>query len=273
MDRQSSRLRNSLQLDGRVETPDTAEVTVVLRDTRGILLAYGATVPADAEIGYSKGCIFIDTNADAGAVMLANEGDETSADFNTSLVSGDISSVVAGAGLTGGATSGAATLDVVADEVTIEVTADEIHVKDGGIDTTQLAADAVTTAKITDGAVTPAKTINVAAVTATADGLTTGIIPADKTHVTVTSADANHIVVLPAPVVGQTLCIDVGATGFELRSSAPETVLINGGAGGAAVESAIPANSTLFMTCVSATAWKGYYMDADGDVVKVEAAA
>lgn len=111
--------------------------------------------------------------------------------------------------------------------------------------------------------------------TATADGLTTGTI-ADAgrlQHITVTSADANHIIVLPTPTPGTIVVLDVGATGFELRSNAPSTVLINGGTGGAAVESAIPANSTAVMFCVTATAWKGFYMDADSDLAKVEAAA
>lgn len=264
-ERQISRLRNGLQIDGRGETPNTTAVTVVLKDTRGVLLAYGATVPTDAETGYAKGCIFIDTNASAGAVMLANEGDESSCDFNTSLVSGDISAVntASGSGLSGGASSGAADLQVVVDDSTVEIATNTIQVKDAGI----------TAAKLASGAATPAKTINVEARTATADGLTTGIISANKTHVTVTSGGSqDNIVVLPAPVVGQTICIDVGADGFSLRSSTPASIAINGGTG-ASAESLIPANSTLFITCVSATAWKGYYMDADGDVAKIPAAA
>lgn len=108
--------------------------------------------------------------------------------------------------------------------------------------------------------------------TVTADGTTTGTISAGVTHVTVTSDDANKILILPVPVVGHQICIHGPATGFELRSSTPASIAINGGTGSAA-ESAIPANSTLFMTCVSATAWKGFYMDADGDLAKVEAAA
>lgn len=110
--------------------------------------------------------------------------------------------------------------------------------------------------------------------TATADGLTTGTV-ADAgrlQHVTVTSADANHIVVLPTPTPGTIVVLHVGATGFELRSSAPATVAINGGAG-ADAESAIAADSTCVMVCVSATAWKGFFLDADGDLAKVEAAA
>ena len=123
----------------------------------------------------------------------------------------------------------------------------------------------------------PAGTYNVKANvvearTATVDGTTTGTISAGVTHVTVTSDSADKIVILPAPVVGDEIVIDVGANGFELRSSAPETIAINGGTG-ADAESAIAANSTIILRCVSATAWKGVFLDADGDVAKVEAAA
>lgn len=112
----------------------------------------------------------------------------------------------------------------------------------------------------------------VASVTATADGLTTGIIGSTAGHVTVTSGNADHIVVLPAPEVGKRIVIDVGANGFELRSSSPTTIAINGGTGSAA-ESAIAANSTIIAICVSATAWKAFFLDADSDLAKVEAAA
>lgn len=118
----------------------------------------------------------------------------------------------------------------------------------------------------------PVKGNVVQARTVTADGTTTGTISAGVTHVTVTSDDANKILILPAPVVGHQICIHGPATGFELRSSTPASIAINAGTG-ADAESAIPANATLFLTCVSATAWKGFYMDADGDVAKVEAAA
>jgi hypothetical protein len=52
------------------------------------------------------------------------------------------------------------TLDVKYDDTTIGVTSDELYIKDGGVDTTQLATNAVTTAKITDGNVTNAKLAN-----------------------------------------------------------------------------------------------------------------
>lgn len=256
MDRQISRVRNGLQIDGRPETPNTTAVTVVLKDSRGVLLAYGATVPSDAETGYAKGCIFIDTDATAGAVMLANEGDATSADFNTSLVSGDISSVVAGAGMTGGGVSGAVTLNVIADESTIEVTADEIHVKALGILAAHLGA----------GAATPTKTINSEARTATDTGATTGTVSAEKNHVVVTSAGSSKIIKLPAPVVGLSVLLEVGANGFDLITSDDATIAINGASGGG-TKVAIPANGSALAFCQSATSWKVFVIDSAGGVV------
>ena len=111
-----------------------------------------------------------------------------------------------------------------------------------------------------------------AAVTAAATPGTDIVAAGFLSFVTVTSANADHWVNLPAPVPGTVIILNVGATGYEMRSSAPSTVAINGGTG-ATAESAIPANSTCVMICVSATAWKGFFLDADSDVAKVEAAA
>jgi len=108
--------------------------------------------------------------------------------------------------------------------------------------------------------------------TATADGTTTGTIADGTSHVTVTCDDANKIIILPTPTPGTIVILNNGATGYELRSSAPGSVAINGGTGTAA-ESAIAANSTVIAICISATAWKAIFLDADGDVAKVEAAA
>ena len=55
-----------------------------------------------------------------------------------SAATGDITSVVAGAGLTGGATDGDATLNVVGG-TGITANADDIQITDGGVGTTQLA--------------------------------------------------------------------------------------------------------------------------------------
>lgn len=133
-------------------------------------------------------------------------------------------------------------------------------------------AGSIGTAELADAGVTPVKTNIVEARVATATGATTGTISDTSTYVTVTSDDANKIIVLPAPTPGRMVVINVGATGFELRSSAPATIAINGGTG-ASAESAIAANSTILAICISATAWKAIFLDADSDVAKVEAAA
>lgn len=95
-------------------------------------------------------------------------------------------------------------------------------------------------------------------ITATADGLTTGIISdAGFVVALVTSADANHIVTLPTPTPGTIVIAAVGANGCEFRSDTPASVAISGGTG-ANAESAIPANSLVFLVCISATAWLGF---------------
>lgn len=65
---------------------------------------------------------------------------------------GDITAIVAGDGLTGDATSGDASLAVGAG-TGITVNANDIQISDGGVDTTQLAADAVDGTKIADDSI------------------------------------------------------------------------------------------------------------------------
>jgi len=105
---------------------------------------------------------------------------------------------------------------------------------------------------------------------------TTGIIPAGASMVTVADgSNADYIVILPTPTPGTIvyLLTSGDATGFELRSSAPATVAINGGSGEGA-ESAIASTTTMIRcVCVSATLWICNYWDADGDEAKVTAAA
>jgi hypothetical protein len=110
--------------------------------------------------------------------------------------------------------------------------------------------------------------------TATVDGTTTGTIASGPMlqFIAVTSDDANKIIVLPAPTPGSIVILHVAATGYELRSSDPATVAINGGTG-ATAESAIGANTTLLMICASATSWKGLQLGSDGTLAQVEAAA
>lgn len=72
-------------------------------------------------------------------------------------VSGDITAVVAGSGLTGGGTSGSVTLDLNPDNVTIEVNTDIVRLKDLGVSTGKLADGAISTIKIGANQVTFAK--------------------------------------------------------------------------------------------------------------------
>jgi hypothetical protein len=111
-----------------------------------------------------------------------------------------------------------------------------------------------------------------AAVTVTSDGLTTGIIPSTAKFVTITSDSAAKWCTLPAPVVGKELYLLNAGTGYEIRSSDPGTVGINGGVG-ANAESAVGANLLVHLICVSATNWIGDTKTAAGVVGVVEVAS
>lgn len=134
-----------------------------------------------------------------------------------------------------------------------------------------LAASTFTGAVV--GSLTGQLSYTTAANTATASGATTGTI-ADAgmlQFVTVTSADANHIIILPTPTPGTIVILRNGGTGYELRSSAPATVAINGGAG-ASAESAVAANTMVVAVCTSATTWQAIGL-AGTTLAAVEAAA
>ncbi len=133
----------------------------------------------------------------------------------------------------------------------------------------------VTGATTLTGAVTCTAGVQSLAVarTATATGATTGTIAAGTAYVTVTAgSDADCIIILPAPIVGNSIWLYVGATGYELRSSTPASIAINGGTGSAA-ESAVAASQTVHCTCTSATTWIATNYAADGTESKLEAAA
>lgn len=104
-------------------------------------------------------------------------------------------------------------------------------------------------------------TFPVTARTATAaPGGTTGVIAAGGGAlqvITVASDDANKVITLPAPTPGTVVILINGATGYELRSSAPATIAINGGAA-ANAESAIAASTVVVATCTTATTWLAF---------------
>ncbi len=113
----------------------------------------------------------------------------------------------------------------------------------------------------------------VVAVSATATGTGAGLIPNGNCFVVVTSTGANNIVTLPAPVQGSFVKIQSDpTTAFELRSTSPTTISINGGTG-AAAESAIPANVLVVAECNSSSTWIGNTFTSSGSQVKVEIAA
>lgn len=51
-----------------------------------IVLAGGATVPADAATGYATGCIFMHYDGGDGTALYVNEGTSASANFNAITV-------------------------------------------------------------------------------------------------------------------------------------------------------------------------------------------
>lgn len=106
----------------------------------------------------------------------------------------------------------------------------------------------------------------------TSDGLTTGKLVNKSQFVTLTSANANNIVTLPDPKVGRVVYIQNGATGFEIRTTSPTTIAINGGTGTNA-ESAIPASMLCVLVCTTLTTWVGYRLSAAGAYTAIEAAA
>lgn len=107
------------------------------------------------------------------------------------------------------------------------------------------------------------------AVTATATGAQ---VPDDATHVVVTSTNANHIIILPEPSLGRKLTLVNGATGYEIRSTNPETIGINGGTDEDA-ESAVAANIVVKVESVTPTNWIGSTVTSAGVVGVLQVAA
>jgi len=91
----------------------------------------------------------------------------------------------------------------------------------------------------------------------------------------VTSADADHWVTLPAPVVGTLITlVSTNTTGYEIRTSAPATIGINGGVGANAESAIAGATGTMVqLLCVSATNWIAWSRVAAGTLSVVQVAA
>ncbi|HPC83332.1 MAG TPA: hypothetical protein P5234_08120 [Thermoanaerobaculaceae bacterium] len=115
-----------------------ARLTVAVTGGTGKIIAFGSQVAQGSQDPSTFEMLFADS-------LLAE---------NSS--GGTITAVTAGAGLTGGGTTGTVTLDVGAG-AGIQVDANTVGLADGGVSTAKLANSAVTSAKIADGAVTKDK--------------------------------------------------------------------------------------------------------------------
>jgi len=112
--------------------------------------------------------------------------------------------------------------------------------------------------------------------TGTADGTGTGLIADGTYFVTVTVTDAAHLITLPAPIPGTIVWLGCQAEtdAWELQSSAPDTVAINGNTPTAGDSSTVGATITLVRcVCVNATNWIGTTYSATGVPAALEAAA
>ena len=113
------------------------------------------------------------------------------------------------------------------------------------------------------------------AITATSDGATEGKIRQGGFY-RVSSTNNDHIVTLPAAIPGTVVYLNSVAEtseAYELRSSDPSTIAINGETG-SNVESAIATGIALVRCiCISSTAWIATQFANDGTESKVEAAA
>lgn len=71
-------------LDEKLRNAPMDDEDAVIRIGRsgGHLLAWGDTVPTDADTGYATGCLFFHLDGSADDALYINEGDADSCDFN-----------------------------------------------------------------------------------------------------------------------------------------------------------------------------------------------
>ena len=70
-------MANPLEVDN---VPDDGAILSITG--RGIILAAGDTVPAEASEGYVPGCLFIHIDGAAGSCLYVNDGTKASSDFD-----------------------------------------------------------------------------------------------------------------------------------------------------------------------------------------------
>ena len=75
-------INRAIKLAGETRKVGTPVVNVQEYDASGnVMRCTGATLPTDADAGYAKGCIFIDTSGSTGTTVYINEGSASSAAF------------------------------------------------------------------------------------------------------------------------------------------------------------------------------------------------
>src|SRR3990167_741637 len=74
----------SLLVGGELQKVGTSVVRIILQDNNNkVMMASGATVPADADKGFAKGAYFFKSSGGSiGGTVYINEGTSASADFN-----------------------------------------------------------------------------------------------------------------------------------------------------------------------------------------------
>ena len=117
------------------------------------------STPPSGAAGFAKGALWTNTAGSTGTTVYINEGTAVSASWAAiSAGTGDITSVVAGAGLSGGATSGAATVTLGVGTVNVTAVANAVTSNTiGGVitsSTNNLGASTAETITLTNSTIT-----------------------------------------------------------------------------------------------------------------------
>ena len=112
--------------------------------------AFSTTIIQNVSASFSGSAA---TTASFGNLFIAGNSNQNYTDFSSSIASrvgsteaGNITSVTAGDGLTGGGSSGALTIDIQVDDSSIETNSDTLRVKASGVTNAMLANDGITIA-------------------------------------------------------------------------------------------------------------------------------